>query len=72
MNLGTNKREVGAGPGHAGGHGGDLAFTPESHKAMKENQGTGGKVLPSKIPPKPGEKRLGRGSEWTPANLQFL
>lgn len=45
MNLGMNKREVGTGPGHAGGHGGDLAFTPESHKAMKRKPGERGEGL---------------------------
>lgn len=38
---------------------------PPKPQAMKGNQGRVRKVLPSEIPPKPGEKRLGRGSEWT-------
>lgn len=41
---------------------------PQSHKARKETS----EILPREIPPNPTEKRLGRGSEWTPANLQFL
>lgn len=40
---------------------------PPKPQAMNRTQGRVMKVLPSEIPPKPGEKRLGRGSEWTPS-----
>lgn len=41
---------------------------PPKPQAMKRTQGRVMKALPSEIPPKPGEERSGRGSEWTPCS----
>lgn len=65
---GTRGHE-GAMLGPPGDCGRDMDFIP---RATKPEKGTRVKVLPRQIPPRPEEKRLDRGSEWTPANLQCL